>query len=139
MAALEAQLANVEKTTTAQVIVAVYPSLPEGADVAAYAQKVFNAWGIGQKDKNNGVLLIVFVGDHKLNITTGKGIEKILPDAACQKIIDHDIVPLFKMSDYDAGIAAGVQSIIKAIAAPAPATNPAPTTTPVAAAASAHS
>jgi uncharacterized protein len=71
----------------------------------------FNKWKIGDKDRNDGVLLFVAVKERKLRIATGKGIDDILTDEICQSIIDNDIVPQFKQQRYYEGIAAAVNSI----------------------------
>jgi uncharacterized protein len=83
-------------------------------DIAAYAVRVFQAWGIGQKGKDNGALLLVFVQDHKMDIATGYGLEGALPDATCKLIIDQEIRPRFKAGDFDGGIQAGVTAMLAA-------------------------
>jgi uncharacterized protein len=79
-----------------------------------YAVRVARSWQIGQKGKNNGVLLLVFVQDHKLTIQTGYGMEGALPDLTCHQIIANEITPRFKQGDYDGGLSAGVAAIIAA-------------------------
>jgi len=108
------QLEQVERDTSNQVVVAIYPKMQSDDDIAAYAVRVFQAWKIGQKSKDNGVLLLVFTGDRKLNITAGYGLEGALPDATCHQIIENEIQPRFKSGDYDGGIQAGVNAIVAA-------------------------
>src|ERR1019366_8719968 len=84
---LNDQLEQVEKETSNQIVVAIYPSLPPDAEIAQYATDTYNAWGIGQKGKDNGALLMIFVNDHKMFICTGRGLEGALPDAICKNII----------------------------------------------------
>src|SRR4029077_8017851 len=74
------QLAQFERDTSNQVWVVVYPKMQSDDDVAAYAQRVAQAWGVGQKDKRNGVVLLVFVQDRKVSLQVGYGLEGILPD-----------------------------------------------------------
>jgi uncharacterized protein len=112
--AIDQQLQQVERDTSNQIVVGVYPKMQSNDDIAAYAVRVFQAWGVGQKDKNNGVVLLVFIDDRKMNITTGYGLEGALPDATCKQIIENEIKPHFKTGDYDGGIRAGVTAILAA-------------------------
>ena len=85
----------------------------EAAPVLAEAEK--RGWRIGQKDKNNGVVLVIAPKDHELRIETGYGAEGPLPDATADAIIRHVIVPHFKQNDYSGGISAGIASIEAAL------------------------
>jgi uncharacterized protein len=76
---------------------------------------VFNAWGLGQRGKDNGVLLLVAVDDRKLRIEVGNGLEGVLTDAHCGRIIRNEITPSFKYKEYETGIADGVAAIRGAI------------------------
>ena len=111
---LNQALENFERQTSEQIVVAVFPKMQSDSDVADYAVRVFRAWGVGQKDKNNGAVLFVFVQDHKLFLQTGYGLEGVLPDALCKRIIDEQITPRFKAGDFDGGLTAGVRSILAA-------------------------
>ncbi len=124
---LEAELAKFEHDTTNQVIVAIYPHMDSAATLDDYATRLFNAWGVGQAGKNNGVALLIFSDDRKLRITVGSGLETALPDTLCQKIVDTDLLPNFKAAKYDDGVTAATHSILKALRTPAtaPATAPA--------------
>lgn len=112
--ALNQQLANFERETSNQIVVAIFSRLPEGQEVAQYATEVFHAWGIGQKGKDNGAVLFVFAADRKLFIATGRGLEGALPDATCKQIIEREIVPRFRQNDYAEGIQAGVNAMMAA-------------------------
>lgn len=114
LADLDRQLEEFERATTNQLVVALYPKMQSADDIAAYAVRVAQAWQIGQKKKDNGLLLLVFVQDHKLTIQVGYGLEGALPDATAKMIIEEEIKPHFKAGDYDGGIRAGVQAIIAA-------------------------
>lgn len=111
---IDQQLQQVERDTSNQIVVAIYPKMQSQDDIAAYAVRVFQAWHVGQRGKNNGILLLVFIDDRKLNITTGYGLEGPLPDATCKQIIENEIKPHFKSNDYDGGIQAGVTAILAA-------------------------
>jgi uncharacterized protein len=113
-AQLNQTLENFERQSSDQIVVAIFPKLQSDSDVADYAVRVFRSWGVGQKDKNNGAVLFVFVQDHKLFLQTGYGLEGVLPDALCKRIIDEQITPRFKAGDYDAGLTAGVAAILAA-------------------------
>ena len=108
---LDQQLQQFERDTSNQIVVAIYPKMQSEDDIAAYAVRVFRAWQIGQKTKNNGVLLLVFIQDRKMNITTGYGLEGALPDATCRQIIDNELKPRFRANDFDGGIRAAVNAI----------------------------
>lgn len=84
----------------------VAPSLPK-----AFTTELFNAWEIGKKGKDNGVLVMVSKGDRRVEIETGYGIEAILPDARVGKIIRTEMIPAFKQEDYEAGIVNGTLAV----------------------------
>ena len=111
-ARLDSQLADFERTDSTQVVVLTIPSL-EGEPLEDYSVKVAQAWGIGQKGKDNGVLLLVSKNDRKVRIEVGYGLEGRLTDALTGRIIDNAIVPAFKAGNFDAGIEAGVMGIIE--------------------------
>jgi uncharacterized protein len=111
---VDEQLQQFERDTSNQIVVGIYPTMQSEDDIAAYAVRVFQAWHIGQKGKDNGALLLVFTQDHKMDIATGYGLEGALPDATCKQIIDQEIAPKFKAGDYDGGIQAGVTAMMAA-------------------------
>jgi len=108
---LESTLVAFNDSTSTQIAVVIMRSVG-GNDIADYATQLLTRWGIGQKAKNNGVLILVAKEDHKVFIATGHGIEGALPDALCKRVVDNDIVPNFKSGNYYEGIAAGVGSIM---------------------------
>jgi len=111
---LDDQLQKFEKDTTNQVVVAVYPKMQSDSDIADYTFRVKEAWKVGQKIKNNGIVLFVFISDRKMFIQVGYGLEGALPDATCKDIIDQQIAPRFKEKDYVGGLTAGINSILAA-------------------------
>ncbi len=111
---LETILKAHEDTTSNQIAVLIIESL-EGESIEEYSIRVVDAWKLGQREKDNGVLLLVSRGDRKVRIEVGRGLEGDLPDITCGSIIRKEIVPRLKSGDYDGGVRAGVESIIAAI------------------------
>jgi uncharacterized protein len=109
------QLAQFERETSDQVVVAIFPKMQTESDIADYTQRVAQAWGVGQKERRNGVVLFVFVQDRKMFIQVGYGLEGALPDITAFDITEYRIKPHFRSGDYEGGIAAGIDSIFKAI------------------------
>lgn len=109
------QLAQFERDTSNQVVVAIFPKMQSDDDVAAYGQRIAQAWGVGTKAERNGVVLLVFVADRKMSIQVGYGLEGALPDATAYDIRANHITPQFRAGNYEAGIAAGIDLIEKAI------------------------
>src|SRR5207248_9914953 len=101
--------------TSNQVVVAVFPKMQSDDAVAAYTQRVAQAWGVGQKEQRNGVVLFVFTQDRKIFIQVGYGLEGALPDATAVDITEYRIKPHFRNNDYEGGLAEGIDSILKAI------------------------
>ena len=109
------QLAQFERETSNQIIVAVWSKFPSASSLDDFAQRTYQVWQPGQKGKNNGAILFVFVDDHKMRIQTGYGLEGALPDITCDEIIRNEIAPHFKAGDYEKGFAQGIDAIIKAV------------------------
>lgn len=103
-----------DKTTSQSAILTVNTTSP--LDIETYAVKVFERWGIGQKDKNNGVLILVAVKDRKVRIEVGYGLEGAIPDALAKNIVEKYMIPFFKKGDYDAGILQAAAAVSKLIA-----------------------
>ncbi|MFZ5774610.1 MAG: TPM domain-containing protein [Thermodesulfobacteriota bacterium] len=109
-AALESELRLIEEQNGSQVAVLLVPSTqPEG--VEQYALRVVEAWKLGQKGKDNGLLLLVAKNDRKLRIEVGYGLEGVIPDAIAKRIIAETIAPRFKQGDFGGGLLAGVGQI----------------------------
>lgn len=111
---LNQELAQFERDTSNQIVVAIYPKLLSDSSVEDYAVRVAQRWGVGQKDKKNGAVLFVFQQSHDVWIATGYGLEGALPDALCKRIIEDEIVPRFRAGDFDGGLTAGVHAMIAA-------------------------
>jgi uncharacterized protein len=111
---LETTLTNFHSQYGGEVVVATIPNLG-GDAIENYANQLFREWSIGQKDKNNGVLLLVSKEDHKLRIEVGYGYEGVLTDARSSEIIRNTITPYFKQGAYGLGIMTGVRDIITTV------------------------
>jgi len=109
-AAIEAQLTELEQKSTDQLAVVTLNSL-QGYPIEDFGYQLGRKWGIGQKGKDNGVLLIVAPNERKVRIEVGRGLEPQLTDAMSKLIIENAIIPQFRRGDYAAGIAAGVRDI----------------------------
>ncbi|MGH6890125.1 MAG: TPM domain-containing protein [Rhizomicrobium sp.] len=107
-------LAQEDKQTGNQIVVATLPSL-EGTTIEQYGYQLGRAWGIGQKGKNNGAILIVVPSTHQVRIEVGYGLEGQITDAQSRVIIDEFMLPAFRRGDYDSGVTAGTQAIIKVL------------------------
>ncbi|MBX3565666.1 MAG: TPM domain-containing protein [Sphingomonas sp.] len=101
---------GINKDTTRQFVVATIPDL-EGYDIADYGYQLGRKWGLGEKDANNGIILIVAPNDRKVRIEVGYGLEPIMTDALSSQIINQIIIPKFKAGDMPGGIVAGAQAI----------------------------
>lgn len=108
---LEQKLVAFDDSTSIQVAVVLIKSL-DGYDISDYGYQLGRAWGIGGKDKNTGVLVLASIGDRKVTIQTGYGIEGVLPDAITKRIIENEIKPQFKTGNYFGGLNDATDAII---------------------------
>ncbi|AFG35907.1 beta-propeller domain-containing protein, methanol dehydrogenase [Fervidobacterium pennivorans DSM 9078] len=106
---------ELEDKTTAQVTAVVIDSL-QGMTIEEYAVELFRKWGIGQKGKDNGVLLLVAINDRQMRIEVGYGLEGAIPDGKAGRIRDEYIIPYFKEGDYSKGIYYGYLALAKEVA-----------------------
>src|SRR5271156_2250965 len=107
-------LAAHERATGEQVVVVTLDSL-QGYTIEDYGYQRGRYWGIGQKGKNTGAILIVAPKEHKVRIEVGYGLEGTLTDATSRTIIENDILPSFKRGDFNSGVIAGTTSILKVL------------------------
>jgi uncharacterized protein len=111
---LTAELAAHEQRTGQQVVVAVVKSL-DGRPIEDYGYQLGRFWGIGQKDKNTGAILLVAPNDHKVRIEVGYGLEGELTDAVSSVIINQTILPSFRKGDMASGIVVGTEQMLLAL------------------------
>ena len=110
-AAIEQKSADLETKSGIQLVVATVNSL-EGQEIEPYANELFRKWGLGEKKKNNGVLLLVAPNERRVRIEVGYGLEGTLTDALSKVIISNAMTPRFKAGNFGEGISRGVDDII---------------------------
>ncbi len=111
---LEYELKAHRDSTSNQIAVLIVPNL-EGDDLDSYGNRVYNEWKLGQKGKDNGVLLLIALQERRVRIEVGRGLEGVLTDLMSSRINRNEIAPRFRTQDYDGGVRAGVSSIIQVI------------------------
>src|SRR6266853_4635845 len=109
--ALVAKLAELETKSGIQLVVVTVNSL-QGQEIEPYANELFRTWKLGEKTKNNGVLLLVAPNEHRVRIEVGYGLEGTLTDALSKVIITNAIAPRFKTGDFGDGVSRGVDDIV---------------------------
>jgi uncharacterized protein len=115
LAALDAKLAAYDEKTTNQIVVYVDRRLPVGAVLEEFATAAFNAWKVGQKGLDNGVVFFVFVDDRRMRLELGGGAMKAISDAQAAEIIDTEAKPRFRAKDFAGGIEAVVDRVVRAL------------------------
>jgi uncharacterized protein len=113
-AALDQKLAAFEARSTDQLVVVTLKSL-QGTSIEDFGYQLGRRWQIGQKGKNNGVLLIVAPNERKVRIEVGYGLEGTLTDAVSRLIIENAIIPRFRANDVPGGITRGVDDVIQVL------------------------
>jgi uncharacterized protein len=111
---LEQQLTAFQDSTSNEIAILLVSSL-EGDALEDYSMRVVEHWKLGKKDKDNGILLLIIVDEHKIRIETGYGLEGVLTDAKSSRIIRNELAPYFRQNQYDEGVIAGINAIVKAI------------------------
>jgi uncharacterized protein len=113
-ASLDARLAQFERETSNQLLVAIYPRMESNSSVEDYTVRVAQAWRAGQSARDNGAVLFAFMQERQLYLQVGYGLEGALPDALAKRIIEQEIVPRFRQGDVDGGMTAAVDAMIAA-------------------------
>jgi uncharacterized protein len=111
---LDRMLEEFERKTSSQIVVVVFPKMQSDSSIEDYTVRVAQTWGVGQKDKNNGAILFVFIQDRQMFLQVGYGLEGAIPDATAKTIIEQEIKPRFRENDYEGGLTAGVQAMLQA-------------------------
>jgi uncharacterized protein len=110
---IEARLTAYERESSTQVVVAIFPAL-DGEDVEDFTNRLFTQWKLGQKGRDNGVLLTIFLEDRRARIEPGYGLEGRLTDALSRRILENELFPAFKRGDFAGGIRKATDAIIAA-------------------------
>ena len=112
---LVARLLNHERETSNQIVILTVSKLKADDTIERYAEKVFQTWKLGQKGKDNGVLIVAAMDDHTMRIEVGDGLEGKLTDGIAGQIIRQEMTPRFKQRDFGGGFKAAVVCVEKAI------------------------
>ncbi|MFJ1425391.1 TPM domain-containing protein [Capnocytophaga canimorsus] len=108
--ALNTKLIQYADSTSTGIVIAIISDVED--DINFQAAQMLSQWGVGQKGKDNGVLLLMAVNQRKIAISTGYGVEGLLTDALSRRIIERDILPHFRNQDYYSGFEQGTSAII---------------------------
>ena len=114
-AALEQQLTALKQQTGAEISIALVPTVGRDETIETYAVKLFQEWGIGQKGKDNGALILVAVQDHEMRIEVGYGLEGDLTDAQASQIVNTIMKPAFRVNDFAGGLKGAVDVITQTL------------------------
>lgn len=108
---LERKLVAFDDSTSTQIAVVIMKSVG-GYDIADYGVRLAQQWGIGSAENDNGILLLVALGDRRVTIQTGYGVEGAVPDVIARRIIDNEITPAFRQEAYFQGIDRATDALI---------------------------
>lgn len=112
--ALNEKLAQFERDKSTQLLVYIDRRIPEGTTLEELAVKAFESWGVGQKGKDNGAILFLFIDDRKMRIEVGYGLEGTLTDARSARIIDDILRPALRAGDFDGAVERGAEAMMAA-------------------------
>lgn len=113
---MEELVAGIREHTGAEIAVLVVESYAPAGSIEEYASELFAAWGIGQKGKDNGALLLLAMTERKVRIEVGYGLEGALPDALVGRILDDKVLPSFRAGDFGQGLFLGLQALAGKVA-----------------------
>ena len=106
------ELAAYERETTNQIAILTIPTL-SGEDIDAFSLRVANEWGIGQKDRNNGILIVLAMQERRVRIEVGLGLESSISNEKAQNIIQSEMIPAFRKGDYAGGLEKGTHRLMQ--------------------------
>ncbi|MFL9457890.1 MULTISPECIES: TPM domain-containing protein [Nostocales] len=113
---LNTMISNLEAKNSTEIAVVTVLETQPATSPKAFATELFNTWGIGKKNKNNGVLFLISTRDRRVEIERGSGLQKSLSDRKIQQIIETDIIPRFQQGDPEAGILKGTENLVTTLA-----------------------
>ncbi len=111
---LNTQLASYERTSSNQLIVAIFKRMESDSSVPDYTQRVAESWRVGQGKTDNGAVLFLFMESHDVYIQVGYGLEGALPDVLAKRIVENEIIPSFRSGNFELGMRKGVGAMIAA-------------------------
>ncbi|NEO58103.1 MAG: TPM domain-containing protein, partial [Okeania sp. SIO3B5] len=114
-AKLNKMISDLEASNGSEIAVVTVSETQPAATPKKFATELFNYWGIGKKDRDNGVLFLVSQGDRRLEIETGKGVQEILPDAKVSHLLDTNIIPKFKLGLFESGVVLGTTALVTSL------------------------
>ncbi|MDE5632834.1 MAG: TPM domain-containing protein, partial [Muribaculaceae bacterium] len=114
---IDAAMRNIRRTSSAEAVVVVVDDI-EGGDIDGFATELFEKWGLGKSDKDNGLLILVAKDLRRAAIRPGYGLEGVLPDITCGRILREQMFPRFKSGDFDGGLIASSQTVEKILTDP---------------------
>lgn len=117
-AAADSIMSDIWRKSSAEVVAVVVEDIGDDTDPDTFATELFEQWGIGKKDKDNGLLLLVAVNQRAAVIRTGYGLEGVVPDIVGGKILRHDLFPKFREGDFDGGVNAALSTLQSIITDP---------------------
>ncbi|SMC50518.1 TPM domain-containing protein [Moheibacter sediminis] len=109
---LEKLLFDYSQKTTNQIAIVTVKNIEPYTDISDYAKDIGNFWGVGTREKDNGLIIVMDMSNRTIRISSGLGTEEILSDSFLKKIIDETIIPEFKQENYYSGIKSGIERII---------------------------
>lgn len=116
-AALTTKLEALEKQTSRQLVIVTVPSL-QGYEIEDYGYQLGRAWGIGEKGRNTGVLLLVAPNERRVRVEVGYGLEGVLTDALSNVVLQQRVLPRFRTGDFEGGVVAGADALIEQLSLP---------------------
>jgi uncharacterized protein len=111
---LDEKLRQLDRDTSTQVVVAVFPKLPSPS-LEDFTARTAESWRVGRTELDNGAIFFVFAEDKKMRVEVGYGLEGALPDALTGRILNDQVVPLFRQGDWAGGLEAGIDGIVAAV------------------------
>lgn len=116
-AALTTKLEALENQTSRQLVIVTVPSL-QGYEIEDYGYQLGRAWGIGEKGRNTGVLLLVAPNERRVRVEVGYGLEGVLTDALSSVVLQERVLPRFRTGDFEGGVVAGADALIEQLSLP---------------------
>ena len=111
IAGLTKELEKLDRAGLARGIIDIEPALPPGAVLEDLTLRSANAWGVGRKDVNDGLVIFVFMADHKIRIELGRGLEAAISNAQAKSIVDEQMTPAFRQGKYAEGLTQAIHDI----------------------------